>query len=403
MGSITKVEDSATISTTEYDIIRDAAYSSGSLTAGPAYVSIELDADALLITDTFTFRVRADVNGDVATVNEWVLQGPYTDHVRIDLGLVADYAVTIIRTTGADRSVGWKILTDAGAPTAAENAAAVEALETASLTPWLSVIGDLEAFMAYQSGVSTWDTAQTGSTSTTIKLASGASSVNDFYVGQVVLITAGTGRGQCRMITGYVGSTKVATVSSAWATTPDATSWYAVHQSGAYPGYVLGAAGATAAAVAALPTTSTISAAVAPLATSSALSAVAAQATAIETDTQDIQSRIPAALDGSGNMKAGVQSIVNGAVTAAAIASDAFTAAKFAADVGTEFAAAVWDSIMDDTHTAKHYMRGLIAGVFGKVVFGASNAFKRVDGTTTAWTVATDATGRTTSTPGTLT
>ncbi|HET9893220.1 MAG TPA: hypothetical protein VFQ42_22270 [Mycobacterium sp.] len=61
------------------------------------------------------------------------------------------------------------------------------------------------------------------------------------------------------------------------------------------------------------------------LATSTAVSS-------IQADTDDIQTRLPAALDGSGFMKAGVQSIVAGAITAASIASSAITAAKFATD-----------------------------------------------------------------------
>ena len=70
-------------------------------------------------------------------------------------------------------------------------------------------------------------TAQTGSTSTTIKLAATASATDDIYNSMTVYISAGTGSGQIKVITDYVGSTKVATVS-AWTTTPDATSVYEV-------------------------------------------------------------------------------------------------------------------------------------------------------------------------------
>ena len=70
-------------------------------------------------------------------------------------------------------------------------------------------------------------TAQTGSTSTTIKLASTASATDDIYNSMTVYISSGTGSGQIKVITDYVGSTKVATVS-AWTTTPDATSVYEV-------------------------------------------------------------------------------------------------------------------------------------------------------------------------------
>jgi len=72
-------------------------------------------------------------------------------------------------------------------------------------------------------------TAQAGG-ATTITLASAASTINDFYyktiINVVVRITGGTGSGQSRVISDYVGSTRVATVSVAWSTNPDATSTY---------------------------------------------------------------------------------------------------------------------------------------------------------------------------------
>lgn len=64
-------------------------------------------------------------------------------------------------------------------------------------------------------------------------------------------------------------------------------------------------------------------------------SVTAASIAAIETDTQDIQSRLPAALV-SGRMDASVGAMASGVLTATAIAGDAFTAAKFASDVTTE-------------------------------------------------------------------
>lgn len=71
-------------------------------------------------------------------------------------------------------------------------------------------------------------TAQAGG-STSITLAAGASSVTDFYAGSLVVILGGTGAGQgARLITGYNGTTKVATVTPAWATNPDNTSTYAI-------------------------------------------------------------------------------------------------------------------------------------------------------------------------------
>ena len=69
--------------------------------------------------------------------------------------------------------------------------------------------------------------AQAG-TSTTITLKSTASATDDVYNGMYVTITSGTGSGQIRLIEDYVGSTKVATVATAWTTAPDSTSNYSV-------------------------------------------------------------------------------------------------------------------------------------------------------------------------------
>ena len=70
-------------------------------------------------------------------------------------------------------------------------------------------------------------TAQAGA-STTITLKSASSSTDDYFNGLYITITGGTGSGQIRIITDYVGSTKVATVDRAWTTTPNATSTYSI-------------------------------------------------------------------------------------------------------------------------------------------------------------------------------
>lgn len=62
----------------------------------------------------------------------------------------------------------------------------------------------------------------------TMTLAVGASAVDGFYNGMHVSITSGTGNGQERVIVGYNGTTKVATVDRDWATLPDATSNYSI-------------------------------------------------------------------------------------------------------------------------------------------------------------------------------
>ena len=71
------------------------------------------------------------------------------------------------------------------------------------------------------------DTAQAGGTNT-ITLHSGASSNDDIYNGSTIKITGGTGSGQTRIISDYVHSSKVATVSENWTTQPDNTSTFTI-------------------------------------------------------------------------------------------------------------------------------------------------------------------------------
>ena len=75
------------------------------------------------------------------------------------------------------------------------------------------------------------DTATAGGAST-ITLASGSSTVNDFYNTLQIEILSGTGVGQKRTISDYVGSTLVATVSVAWDVVPDSTSVYEIAEAG---------------------------------------------------------------------------------------------------------------------------------------------------------------------------
>jgi hypothetical protein len=75
-------------------------------------------------------------------------------------------------------------------------------------------------------------TATAGAAST-ITLPAGASAIDSFYNNALLFISGGTGVGQSRTITTYVGATRVATVSPAWVTVPDATSVVAIVPQGA--------------------------------------------------------------------------------------------------------------------------------------------------------------------------
>lgn len=73
--------------------------------------------------------------------------------------------------------------------------------------------------------------AQAGGAST-MTFPANAAPIDDYYLPGVILITGGTGEGQSRKITAYNGTTKVATVDTAWDTVPDSTSEFSVLVSG---------------------------------------------------------------------------------------------------------------------------------------------------------------------------
>lgn len=69
----------------------------------------------------------------------------------------------------------------------------------------------------------TLGTTGTASTVGTIK------TVDNYYKDMRVEIISGTGSGQVRRVSQYVGSTKVATMDANWSTTPDSTSVYSIN------------------------------------------------------------------------------------------------------------------------------------------------------------------------------
>lgn len=64
-------------------------------------------------------------------------------------------------------------------------------------------------------------------TANTIKIREYASNIDNSYLCNIIIIIAGTGRGQARLIGAYNGTTKVTTLcGDDWVTTPDTTSVY---------------------------------------------------------------------------------------------------------------------------------------------------------------------------------
>lgn len=179
-------------------------------------------------------------------------------------------------------------------------------------------------------------TAQAGDTSE-ITLDASASAVDDFYNGTLLHIVGGTGVNQARIITGYIGATKVATVGEAWGTNPSSDSVFIIIPGGNAAADVNvtqwnGAAVATP-SVAGVPEVDLTH-------VGGATTNVAALATnvdailtdtgttlqneldGIQADTEDIQSRIPSALV-SGRIDASIGAVAANALTASGLAADA--------------------------------------------------------------------------------
>lgn len=159
-------------------------------------------------------------NGNLMTICS---QEPTTRTEAVTTYALADVALTVGDgngdytkangdTSGRKLTIGAQSGITVDATGNGDHIAVVSGTELLAVTP----------FTARNSG-----TAQAGA-STTITLAAGASATDDEYNGAIVEITSGTGSGQRRIISDYVGSTKVATVSAAWSTNPDATSVYVV-------------------------------------------------------------------------------------------------------------------------------------------------------------------------------
>ncbi|NJA04158.1 hypothetical protein HC024_00155 [Methylococcaceae bacterium WWC4] len=105
---------------------------------------------------------------------------------------------------------------------------------TAGTAPPWAILAKACGFTETLTAAAITGTAQVGGSTTSIKLAAGASAVDDFYVGMPIAITAGTGNGQKGRIIDYNGTSKVATIAVPWAVAPIADSTYSIGANALY-------------------------------------------------------------------------------------------------------------------------------------------------------------------------
>lgn len=238
-------------------------------------------------------------------------------------------------------------------------------------------------------------TAQAGGAST-ITLDASASATDSLYNGLAVLIISGTGAGQARVITGYVGSTKVATVTPAWVTNPSSSSVFILAPASVNDVSWVGTAIA-APDTAGYPKTTikdgtgtgeldTASGVVLAKDHTGANLATAAALATVQADTDDLQTRVPAALV-SGRIDASV----------GAMATDTLTAAALKTDAVTEIVTALLTTQMTESYhadgsapTLAQALHFLISALTEFSISGVTITAKKLDGSTTAATFTLD-------------
>lgn len=257
------------------------------------------------------------------------------------------------------------------------------------------------------------NTAQSGSTSTTIVLDSGASATDDFYNRAHIRIVSGTGSGQsARRIDDYVGSSKTATINEAWVTTPDNTSVFEIF--GEPAAAVTLGAGAISRSTFAQDALDTFRDVRRDTATAGSTTTITLDAGASSiTDAYKFYEITIVSGTGAGQTRQ--ITAYNGTTKVVTVDRDWNTSpnatsvfqifARAAGGTTTDIATAVWASILKGSYTAKQYMNllaGVIAGPVTDFTTGLLVFKNPFDTTKTVLTVTTDDTGRLVATVGDL-
>jgi hypothetical protein len=153
----------------------------------------------------------------------------------VDLGLWLDgpptaltsgQVVTQVNSYAASQDPGTYVLVTPANKLTTDANGRIDLGNWIGVAPNALIRGRVDAVVEVETG-----TAQAGAAGS-ITLRSGAVATDSFFNDSFVVLLGGTGAGQTRFISGYTGSTKVATVAPNWATNPDATSVYAVIPAG---------------------------------------------------------------------------------------------------------------------------------------------------------------------------
>lgn len=288
------------------------------------------------------------------------------------------------------------------------------------------------------SAIATDGVVNDAAATTTSFVVGGTITVNDFFNDQVLVFTTGALAGQSKPVLDYDGATKTITLSEALTSAPANGVEFVlvpvhVHPvsqiaDGVWDEALAGHAGAGSAGEALTDAAAGggLDAAGVRAAVGLASANLDTQLSGVQNDTNDIQTRLPAALVG-GRMDADVGAMQANVLTATAIAADAITDAKVASDVtiasvtgavgsvaaggitassiatgaidadslAADAVDEIWDEVADGAITARQVLKAVLAWIGGLTSGGGTTSiqFKRQDDTTNAISMTTDADG----------
>lgn len=187
-----------------------------------------------MTADNVSIIVKTTSSGAKTTFLSFYPQD--TGDIKVDLQTIAAVAVS-----ASTAQLGVNVVNFGGSPGTFASGIPSASVTTSSINAIADQVWDEAASGHTASGsygqalnIVRAGTAQAGA-STTITLDASASAIDNFYSNQKIFVTGGTGANQGRIISSYVGATKVATVAT-WGTNPDATSVFVIVPFGSIPG-----------------------------------------------------------------------------------------------------------------------------------------------------------------------
>lgn len=225
----------------DFDATIDASDFSGAFPAGvfANHPDVDLNADqsAVTIGTVNTLTGHTAQTGD----NYTRLGAPVGASISADIASVQTDTTALLADIGTPVTLGdGATLSDMLTAMAGKTASAASYDRTADSLEAVRDRGDAAWTTGGGGGMAPLHSgAAQGGAAGTITLAAGASAVDDFYNGELVVVTSGTGVGQARIITDYNGTSKVATIAPNWITNPVTADDYEVYPAEANMGAIL--------------------------------------------------------------------------------------------------------------------------------------------------------------------